>query len=122
MLYSSIIGSFSVTQTSTQLPNSISEIFHNVVNSRSSEIRRQIIEDASTFSPFYLKDIDWTVKLVLASDCASVLRQPLLMVTLYLASRTGVSKTVKLELNQTELDSLIESLTQATGVMNSLRV
>lgn len=57
------------------------------------------------------------MKLILASDSASVLRDTLLMVTLHLASRDGSKKIIRLELNKKELDTLIESLSKAAEVV-----
>lgn len=104
-------------QVKTSLPGSLCESFNSVLVARATELRVRIMEDASTFAPYYLKDIDWVVKLILASDSASVLRETLLMVTLHLASRDGSKKTIRLELNMKELDTLIERLCKAAEVV-----
>jgi len=59
-----------------------------------------------------LRDFDWSARIVLASDKISGLKQPLVILKLFL--QTGSSITEKeIELSQQELNNLLETLTQA---------
>jgi len=95
-----------------------SGIIKSVLAARGTEIRTALIERISSVFPMYLKDFDWSVRLVLSSSQMSQVRETLLLLTLTLKGVDPVSKLetqqeVKLELNQKELDSLIASLSAA---------
>ena len=65
----------------------------------------------------YLKDFDWSVRVVMSSDKLSGLRKPLLQLKLDTVNADG-SKTEKLvELNETELDELLETLKRVQSLV-----
>ena len=60
-----------------------------------------------------LRDFDWSARIVLASDKISGLKQPLVILKLFLQTGSGEITEKEIELSQQELNNLLETLTQA---------
>lgn len=58
----------------------------------------------------YLKDFDWSVRLVLSSSKLSALRKPLLLLKLDTVRPDGSKEEKLLELSESELDTLLDKL------------
>jgi len=80
-------------------------------------IQKALILQSSTISKAFLKDFDWQVQLIMASDKISNSREPLLRLTLTLVKDDQTTKEVLLELSKTELAELIAALTAANKVV-----
>ena len=60
-----------------------------------------------------LRDFDWSARIVLASDKISGLKQPLVILKLFLDKGDGELEEKEIELSKQELNSLLTSLKQA---------
>ena len=60
-----------------------------------------------------LRDFDWSARIVLASDKISGLKQPLLILKLFLERGGGEIEEKEIELSQQELNHLLASLKEA---------
>jgi len=85
-------------------------------------IQKALTLQASTISKAYLKDFDWQVKLVMASDKISYSREPILRLTLTLVKDDQTTKDVVLELSKDEVGNFISSLNAANKVVKELKV
>jgi len=86
--------------------------------SRLPEMQACMMEATSQISGPYLADVDWKVNLSLASSTASSLRKPWVQLALYLEETGAARKEVVMELDKTQLDMMIEAvsnLRQATA-------
>ena len=64
-----------------------------------------------------LRDFDWSARIVLASDKISGLKQPLLILKLFLERGGGEIEEKEIELSQQELNHLLASLKEAKQKM-----
>lgn len=71
----------------------------------------------SQFSEWSLKDYDWSARVTLASSSLSNLRTPTLVLSLLLTSPDGRTRNVKLELDQTGLDKVLEQMDQVKKIV-----
>jgi len=88
-----------------------------VFDGRAADLRAAVLDHAAKVSGPYLQDLDWKVKVVLASSQSSSMRQPLLELALYVGDADGRTREHVLELDGEELDRLIgalQSMRQAT--------
>lgn len=95
------------------------------VEARRAETVAALVRHAATISPQYLRDFDWSTRLVLSSDKISGIREARLVLHLQLDSgaphdRQG-DRTVQLELTADELDSLLDQFALIEREMNSLK-
>ena len=60
-----------------------------------------------------LRDFDWSARIVLASDKISGLKQPLVILKLFLERDGGELEEKEIELSQQELNHLLTSLKEA---------
>lgn len=60
-----------------------------------------------------LRDFDWSARIVLASDKISGLKQPLVILKLFLEKGSGELEEKEIELSQQELNRLLASLKEA---------
>ena len=65
----------------------------------------------------YLKDFDWSLRLVLSSERLSGLRKPLLMLKLDTVLPDGSLQEKLIEMDADELDRLIVKLTAVQAVL-----
>ncbi len=79
-----------------------------------------MIDAAARLSNEHLSDFDWQVKVVVASNTASGLRQPLLQLALYLTDADGHTRELLLELNKAELDMMISTLSKLREAMQRI--
>ena len=81
---------------------------------RSEELRTYLLSetDSITGAGQVLRDVDWSVSLVLASDTMGSLRQPLMKLSLHMEGDEGRT-TKHMELSQEELKMLINSMDTA---------
>ncbi|XP_067009970.2 COMM domain-containing protein 8 [Anabrus simplex] len=91
---------------------------------RRNDISRVLRQKSAAISGPVLLDFDWKVKYVMGSSKLSSLREPLLSVDLHVAEEKGPEKTestISLELNKTELSTLISALEKAQENIKNLK-
>lgn len=71
----------------------------------------------SQFADWSLKDYDWSARVTLASSAISNLRTPTLVLSLLLTSPDGRSRTVRMELDQAGLDSILEQMGRVNQIV-----
>lgn len=91
--------------------------FTAALNARRSEVRQVLIENTSSLFPSVLEDIDWSVRLTVASSKAAAMRQPIAVIALALRDLNGTTDAgnrywVRLELNEQELQTLIDTMSK----------
>eukprot|EP01089_Gocevia_fonbrunei_P012188 TRINITY_DN2807_c0_g1_i1.p1 TRINITY_DN2807_c0_g1~~TRINITY_DN2807_c0_g1_i1.p1 ORF type:complete len:190 (+),score=33.73 TRINITY_DN2807_c0_g1_i1:88-657(+) len=99
-----------------------SVVIIETITVRSSDIREGLIRQASNIGKSNLKDFDWKLQLVMASDKISTSRIPLVRLSLTLANGNGTTKDVVLELSKHDLDRFIHSLLEVNKGLQKLRV
>ena len=93
------------------------------------------MSSAANPSTTVLKDFNWEVKVALSSDSMNVLNEPLVLLQLDLAkpsapseggsdtangaTQTGTETRKVLELSKSELDTLLQSLTEASEAISA---
>jgi hypothetical protein len=99
-----------------------------VIAARSAEVRSALIERAPLLFPYSLKDVDWSVRLVVSSDKLGSLKEPTVLVNLELAPvsqsedadpAAARPRSVAIELNASELDALINTLSGAQAIVQT---
>ena len=65
-----------------------------------------------------LKDFDWSARVVLASDKISGLKQPLVILKLFLSNPSGSLEEKQIELSQEELGKFLTNLKAARQKIN----
>ncbi|KAM6969585.1 COMM domain-containing protein 8 [Tautogolabrus adspersus] len=92
----------------------------SVLRARREEIRRALLDRTNSISSATLKDFDWQLKLALSSDKISSLHTPLLSLSLDVRENTGL-RSVTMEMNRDELNTLISSLEAANKAVLQLK-
>ena len=94
-----------------------------VLAGRAAELRAALERQSAAISNAHLTDFDWSLRLVLASDKLSHLRQPVLLLKLFLA-RPGAEaeppREIVVELTKDELDALLADFKNVNGVLQKL--
>ncbi|XP_078534356.1 COMM domain-containing protein 8 [Lissotriton helveticus] len=90
------------------------------IKGRKEEIRQALVERITAMSSAQLQDFDWQLKLALSSDKISTLQMPLVNLDLDVRENNEV-KSVSIEMNKEELQSLISSLEAANKVVLQLK-
>ena len=109
-----------VTQYLTDLPEAnrpskeVQTAITDCFETRKEELHTYLLSQADniTGAGQVLKDIDWSVSLVMSSDTMASMRQPLMNLTLHLEGDEGRTSK-QLELSQDELKSLVTSMDAA---------
>lgn len=73
--------------------------------------------ESSSYS--WLKDFDWSVRLVLSSDKVSGLRRPVLMIKIDTINPDGSVQDTLIELDAESAGSLLQTLKMAQSVSNT---
>ncbi|KAG8013436.1 COMM domain-containing protein 8 [Nibea albiflora] len=84
----------------------------SVIRARREEIRRALLDRTNSISSATLQDFDWQLKLALSSDKISSLHTPLLSLSLDVRENMAL-RSVTMEMNREELNTLISSLEAA---------
>uniref|UniRef100_UPI0037E7BCEC COMM domain-containing protein 8 n=1 Tax=Semicossyphus pulcher TaxID=241346 RepID=UPI0037E7BCEC len=100
--------------------SSHAEAVLTVLKARREEIRRALLDRTNSISSATLQDFDWQLKLALSSDKISSLHAPLLSLSLDVRENTGL-RSVTMEMNRDELNTLISSLEAANKVVLQLK-
>mmetsp|Transcript_43223 Transcript_43223/g.53091 ORF Transcript_43223/g.53091 Transcript_43223/m.53091 type:complete len:189 (+) Transcript_43223:299-865(+) len=69
--------------------------------------------------PNYLNDFDWSLRLIMSSSKLQSTRIPIVMLTLYIKNDNKMDE-INLELNKNELNSFIDSLSNAHNIINKI--
>ncbi|XP_041668856.1 COMM domain-containing protein 8 [Cheilinus undulatus] len=96
------------------------EALLSVLRARREEIRRALLDRTNSISSATLQDFDWQLKLALSSDKISSLHTPLLALSLDVRENSGL-RSVTMEMNRDELNTLIGSLEAANKVVLQLK-
>eukprot|EP00468_Gymnochlora_sp_CCMP2014_P002061 CAMPEP_0167741636 /NCGR_PEP_ID=MMETSP0110_2-20121227/970_1 /TAXON_ID=629695 /ORGANISM="Gymnochlora sp., Strain CCMP2014" /LENGTH=178 /DNA_ID=CAMNT_0007625717 /DNA_START=1283 /DNA_END=1819 /DNA_ORIENTATION=- len=96
------------------------EYFGKVVEGRRKEIQNFLKDSASEICPFSLKDFDWSLKTILASNRMSEMNQPVVGLSLSLKKPDGSTAIRHLELTKEVLDNLLVTLAAANKVVRNL--
>lgn len=93
----------------SELPQSYRQLVENCLSIRSTDIRHALVEKTCAISGSYLNDFDWKLKLVLASDKLSSIKEPRLELDMEL--QNGCDKEeLSVEMSKEELKYFIDSL------------
>ena len=65
----------------------------------------------------FLKDFDWSARVVMSSDKLSGLRRPMLLLKLDTVAADGTKEEHMVELNESELDEFLESLRRVQSMV-----
>ena len=85
-----------------------SSLFWKLFNVRKAELREYFLSKSSNLCNTLVKDFDWSVKLALSSDKLARVNQSLCALNFFLNNSQQTS--LQVEMNETELDSFIETL------------
>lgn len=107
------------------LPAAVVATAGAAVEARRDEIVQALVRHASTIAPQYLRDFDWSVRLVLSSDKLSGMRESRLLLRLQLdagAADDGQGdRDVRMEMNADELDRLLEQFAEIEREVSELK-
>ncbi|XP_044022325.1 COMM domain-containing protein 8 [Siniperca chuatsi] len=100
--------------------SSHAEAVLSVLRGRQEEICRALLDRTNSISSATLQDFDWQLKLALSSDKMSSLHTPLLSLSLDVKENRAL-RSVTMEMNREELNTLISSLEAAIKVVLQLK-
>ncbi|KAF1375204.1 hypothetical protein PFLUV_G00237080 [Perca fluviatilis] len=100
--------------------SSHAEAVLSVLRARREEIRDALLDRTNSISSATLQDFDWQLKLALSSDKISSLHTPLLSLSLDVRENRAL-RSVTMEMNREELNTLISSLEAANKVVLQLK-
>ncbi|XP_051508156.1 COMM domain-containing protein 8-like [Myxocyprinus asiaticus] len=109
-----------VQQLLSDLDTARAEAVLHCVYSRFDELRHALVDRTNAISSTQLQDFNWQLKLALSSDKLSALNTPLLNLSLEL-KENGIQRSVNIELNKEELQTLISALEAANKVVLQLK-
>ncbi|XP_033967448.1 LOW QUALITY PROTEIN: COMM domain-containing protein 8-like [Pseudochaenichthys georgianus] len=92
----------------------------SVLRARREEIHHALLDRTNSISSAMLQDFDWQLKLSLSSDKISSLHTPLLSLSLDVREDAAL-RSVTMEMNREELNTLISSLEAANKVVLQLK-
>lgn len=104
-----------------QVAKNLIELVVPAVVSRRPEIEQQLTVQASRITSWYLKDFDWSVRMVLASGRISAMRESVLRLKLRLKCVTDELRDVHIELTKEQLETLLTEGGQIAQVISSLK-
>ncbi|XP_074620035.1 COMM domain-containing protein 8-like [Acropora palmata] len=87
---------------------------------RREEMKQSLVQSTAMVSNAYLKDFDWKVKMIMASDRLASIREPTLTLDFNIDEH-GEEKHISVELTSDELKNLISSLESANKVVMQLK-
>ncbi|KAK3744884.1 hypothetical protein QZH41_013770 [Actinostola sp. cb2023] len=93
----------------------IKQVLCGCLLARQDAIRAALVSNTAGITNAYLKDFDWKVKMVLASDKIASIRKPVISVDFDISQGNRV-KPVTVEMSKEELKNLITSLEAANKV------
>ncbi|XP_059208915.1 COMM domain-containing protein 8 [Centropristis striata] len=102
------------------LGSSHAEAVLSVLRARRDEIHHALLDKTNSISSTTLQDFDWQLKLALSSDKISSLHTPLLRLSLDVREDRAL-RSVTMEMNRDELNTLISSLEAANKVVLQLK-
>jgi hypothetical protein len=107
-----------------KLEAAAARVVAEVVHARRAEMERALRERVVEVAPSHLRDFDWSVRLVLASDRISSMREPRLLLNLQLAHAdpSAPPRHVAVELARDDLDRLLASLERAASQVQELQI
>lgn len=100
--------------------SSHAEAVLSVLRARREEIHHALLDRTNSISSAMLQDFDWQLKLSLSSDKISSLHTPLLSLSLDVREDAAL-RSVTMEMNREELNTLISSLEAANKVVLQLK-
>ncbi|KAK5916264.1 hypothetical protein CgunFtcFv8_011267 [Champsocephalus gunnari] len=100
--------------------SSHAEAVLSVLRARREEIHHALLDRTNSISSAVLQDFDWQLKLSLSSDKISSLHTPLLSLSLDVREDAAL-RSVTMEMNREELNTLISSLEAANKVVLQLK-
>ncbi|KAK5856961.1 hypothetical protein PBY51_010235 [Eleginops maclovinus] len=100
--------------------SSHAEAVLSVLRARREEIRDALLDRTNSISSATLQDFDWQLRLSLSSDKISSLHTPLLSLSLDVREDAAL-RSVTMEMNREELNTLISSLEAANKVVLQMK-
>ncbi|GAB5370467.1 hypothetical protein AAMO2058_001495700 [Amorphochlora amoebiformis] len=94
--------------------------FEAVLEGRRSDIKKALVESASQIFPSYLKDFDWSLKTVLASNKLADIGSAIVVLSLTLKQPDGSIQTKRIELSGQLLDHLVKACGAANKVVRQV--
>ncbi|XP_031555598.1 COMM domain-containing protein 8-like [Actinia tenebrosa] len=98
----------------------IKQVVFGCILARKDEIRAALVSNTAGITNAYLKDFDWKVKMVLASDKIAGIRKSVVSVDLDIQQDNTV-RPVTVEMTKEELGNLITSLEAANKMVVQLK-
>lgn len=106
----------------TKLPEKLCQVVAQAIKGRGEEIGRGLVRKATQgFSQAYLRDFDWSLRVALSSEKLSKLREPLLLLSLYLTHLDGSRTEHVVELTKAKCQELLNTLGEINGSMQQMR-
>lgn len=95
---------------------------NQVLRVREKEIRSALIAQASSISNAHLVDFDWSLRLILSSGSISQVRQPVVLLKLYLkqADQTKPQQEMVVELTKSDLERVLTDFSRVQELIQSL--
>ena len=105
-----------------QVPGPVQSMVVQVLRVREEEIRKALITQASSISNAHLVDFDWSLRLILSSGSISQVRQPVLLLKLYLkqADQTKPQQEFLVELTKPDLERVLTDFSRVQELLQSL--
>mmetsp|Transcript_12734 Transcript_12734/g.15101 ORF Transcript_12734/g.15101 Transcript_12734/m.15101 type:complete len:191 (+) Transcript_12734:93-665(+) len=94
--------------------------FVSVLEGRRSEIKNSLVEAASAIFPSTLKDFDWSLKRVLASNKLAEINESVVILDLKVKNSDGYQTSTILELDALSLDKLLSKCVAANKIVRNL--
>ena len=95
-----------------------SDVIEKILKSRKNDLDKHY---NNLFSTYTLKDFNWSLRLVLASDKLSNIKKPKVLLELSLIQLNQDVKQIQIELNKQEFKNLLDNCHKIYKVLNTLR-
>jgi len=103
------------------LPGKLCQVVATSIHGRSEDLQLTLARRATTeIAHSYLKDFDWSMRMVLSSEKLSKVRQPLLLLTLIITDIDGSKKEQLIELTVQKLEELLATFGTVDAVLRKL--
>lgn len=92
-----------------------------VFAARAEEVNAALTSALSDVAARRVTDFDWSVRLVLASGTAGVMRQPVMLLTLRTVDADGHESEIMMEMTKEKLDEVLASFGAAAAVVAKVK-
>lgn len=106
--------------TEAKIEQKAAQAFTAVVEARRNDVMDRLAKEASSMFPRSLRDFDWSLKMVMASDKLADINDTIMTLSLNISRPNGPPETVRLELNKESLDNLLKACSAAGKTVRQL--